>query len=93
MVKLGLSGGSDSKEYAYSTGDLALIPGSGRFLWRREWLPTPVFLPREFHGQGILVDPSRWGHKESEKTEQLTAATNRAKLQSMELNSCSDQIC
>jgi len=19
--------------------------------WRREWLPTPVFLPGEFHGQ------------------------------------------
>ena len=23
--------------------------------WRREWLPTPVFLPGEFHGQGSLV--------------------------------------
>jgi len=22
-----------------------------RILWRREWLPTPVFLPGEFHGQ------------------------------------------
>ena len=23
--------------------------------WRREWLPTPVFLPGEFHGQRSLV--------------------------------------
>ena len=29
------------------------IPGSGRFLCRREWLPTPVFLPKEFHGWQI----------------------------------------
>ena len=29
--------------------------------WRREWLPSPVFLPGEFHGQRSLVDP--WGHE------------------------------
>ena len=23
--------------------------------WRREWLPTPVFLPGEFHGHGMHV--------------------------------------
>ena len=23
--------------------------------WRREWLPTPIFLPGEFHGQRGLV--------------------------------------
>ena len=33
--------------------------GSGRFPWRREWLPTPVFWPGEFHG---LYSP--WGCKE-----------------------------
>ena len=31
-------------------GDLGLIPGSGRSPGEREWLPTPVFLPGEFHG-------------------------------------------
>ena len=31
---------------------------------RREWLPTPVFLPGEFHGQRSLVGYSPWGHKE-----------------------------
>ena len=30
---------------------------------RRRWLPTPVFLPREFHRQKILVDYSPWGRK------------------------------
>ena len=32
--------------------------------WRREQLPTPVFLPGEFHG---LNNP--WGRKESDMTE------------------------
>ena len=26
-----------------------------KFSWRREWLPTPVFLPEEFHEQRSLV--------------------------------------
>ena len=26
-------------------------PWVGKIAWRREWLPTPVFLPGEFHGQ------------------------------------------
>ena len=48
----GFLGGSDYKEFTCNTGDLGLIPGSGRvFPWRREWLPTPVFLPGEFRGQ------------------------------------------
>ena len=41
--------------------------------WRREQLPTPVFLPGEFHGQKSLEGSySPWGHKESDTTEQLT---------------------
>ena len=31
--------------------------------WRREWQPTPVFLPGEFRGQRSLVGYSPWGHK------------------------------
>ena len=38
---------------------------------RREWQPTPVFLPGEFHGKRSLVDYSPWGHKESDMTERL----------------------
>ena len=40
--------------------------------WRREWLPTPVFLPGGFHGQRSLVGNSPWDHKKSDTTEQLT---------------------
>ena len=40
-------------------------------LWRREWLPTPVFLPGEFHGQRSLASYNPWGHKESNMTEWL----------------------
>ena len=39
--------------------------------WRREWLPTPVFLPGESHGQRSLGGYSRQGCKESDTTEQL----------------------
>ena len=34
--------------------------------WRREWLPTGVFLPGESHGQRSLVGYSPWGHRESD---------------------------
>ena len=39
--------------------------------WRREWQPTPVFLPGKFHGQRRLAGHSPWGRKESDTTEQL----------------------
>ena len=32
----------------------------------QERLPTPVFLPGEFHGQRRLAGYSSWGHKESD---------------------------
>ena len=38
---------------------------------QREWLPTPLFLPGESHGQRSLRH-SPWGQKESDMTEQLT---------------------
>ena len=41
----------------------------GKIPWRREWQPTPVFLPEEFHGQRSLVGYSPWGHRESDTTE------------------------
>ena len=39
--------------------------------WRREWLPTPVFLHGEFHGQRSLTGYSPWGRRESDMTECL----------------------
>ena len=37
--------------------------------WRREWQPTPVFLPGESHGQGTLASYSPWCRKELDTTE------------------------
>ena len=67
----GLPGGSDSKELP------AIQELWVRFLvwgdpWRREWLPTPLFLPGESHGQRSLAGYSPWGCKESDVTNQLT---------------------
>ena len=47
-------------------------PWIRKILWRREWQPTPVFLPGESHGQRSLSGYSPWGCKESDTTEQLT---------------------
>ena len=69
---MGFSGGSDSKESACNAGDMGFIPGSRKICWRREWLPSPVFLPGEFHGQRSLAVYSPWSHKELNMTEQLT---------------------
>ena len=48
--------------------DSGLTPGSEDSL-EKEWLPTPVFLPGEFHGQRSLAGYSPWGRKESGMTE------------------------
>ena len=48
-------------------------PWVGKIPWRREWLPTPVFLPGEFHRQRSLMGYSPpWGLKELDRTEKLT---------------------
>ena len=37
--------------------------------WRREWQPTPVFLPKKFHGQRSLTGYSSRDPKELDMTE------------------------
>ena len=37
-------------------------------------VPTPLFLPEEFHEQRSLAGYRPWGHKDSDTTEQLTHA-------------------
>jgi len=37
--------------------------------WRRQWQPTPVFLPGESQGQWSLVGCHLWGRTESDTTE------------------------
>ena len=52
-------------------------PWVGKIPWRREGLPTPVFLPGEFHGQRSLGGYSPWGHKESDMSEWLNNNNNK----------------
>ena len=54
---------------------LTLDPWLRKILWRREWQPTPVFLPGESHGQRSLTGYSPWGQKESATTERLSTHT------------------
>ena len=49
-LQKGFPGGSDGKASACNAKDLGLIPGLGRFPWRRKWQLAPVLLPRKFHG-------------------------------------------
>ena len=47
-------------------------PWARKIPWRREWVPTPVFLLGEFHELRSLVGYNPWGHKELDATERLT---------------------
>ena len=60
--------GSDGKESACNAGYQGLNPWVGKIPWRREWQPTPVFLPGESRGQRY----SPWGRKKLDTTEQIT---------------------
>ena len=72
----GFPSGSDCKESACNSGDTGFNPRVRKIPWRRDWQPTPVFLPGEFHGQRSLVGYSSWGHKEVDTTEQVTHTEN-----------------
>ena len=55
-------------------------PWIGKIPCRREWLPTPRFLPREFHGQRSLEGYRPWGCKESDATERPHTHTHTRAL-------------
>ena len=40
----------------------------GGIPWRRKWQSTPVFLPKEFHGQRSMAGYNPWGLKELDRT-------------------------
>ena len=65
---LGFPGGSEGKAFARNA---RFDPWVGKIPWRRKWQPTPVLLPRKFHGWRSLVGYNPWGHKESDTTEWL----------------------
>ena len=71
-MRQGFPGGASDKASACQCRRPGFHPWIGKTAWRREWwLPTPVFLPGEFHGQRSLVGYSPWGHEESDMTEWL----------------------
>ena len=63
---LGFPRSSYGKESACNAGDLGSVDPL------EKGMATPVFLPREFHGQRSLEDYSPWGCRESETSEQLS---------------------
>ena len=63
-ISPGFPSGSDGKESSCQCKRPRFNPWIGKVPWRREWQPTAVFLPREFHGQRSLVGYTPWGHKE-----------------------------
>ena len=48
-------GGSVVKIPPANSGDAGDNPWVWKISWRREWQPTPVFLPGESHGQMSLA--------------------------------------
>ena len=54
---------------AGDAGDVGSIPWVKKIPWRREWHPTPVFLPGESHGQRSLGGYSPWCHEELDRIE------------------------
>ena len=71
-VKWGFPGGSDRKRTCLQCRRPEFNPWVGKIPWRREWQPTPVFLPVKSHGRRSLTGYSPWDHKESDTTEGLT---------------------
>ena len=60
-------------------------------LWRRKWLPNPVFLPGESHGQRSLAGYSPLGSKELDMTEAIQNA--RKHLYTLDLWHIRFSIC
>ena len=69
----GFSGGASGKKkkHACQYRRCEFDPWARKIPWRREWQPTSVLLPGEFHGQRSLVGYSPRDLKESDMTEQL----------------------
>ena len=69
----------------------------GKIPWRRQWQPTPVFLPGESNGWISLAGYSPWGLRESDPTERLN---NNNKVRYIlvfyflvDITSCNSLVC
>ena len=71
ISRIGLPWWLSGKESACQCRRWGFNLWSRKISWRRKWQPTPVFLPREIHGQRSLADCSLWGCNELDTTEQL----------------------
>ena len=56
---------------AGDTREVGSIPGFEKILWRKEWHPTPVFLPGKPDGQRNLAGYSPGGHKEFDSSKNM----------------------
>ena len=72
LIKTELSWWLKWQRICLQCGRPGFDPWVGKIPWRREWLPSPIFLPGEFYGQRSLAGYSPWDHKESDTTERLT---------------------
>ena len=73
----GFPGGSDDRRVCLQCGRPGFNPWVGQILWRRKWLPTPVFLPGESHGEMSLACYSPRGRKELDTTERITLSLSK----------------
>ena len=78
---MGFPGGSDSKDFACSAGDLGLIPGLGQSTGEGNGYPLQwilwILLPGDSRDRGVWWATVQ-GRKELDMTEQLTLFTNQA---------------
>ena len=72
MLPIIFHGSSDHKTICLQRGRPGFNPWVGKIPWRREWQPTPVFLPEKSHEQRSLAGCSPRDHKELGMTESLT---------------------
>ena len=72
----GFPGHAIGREPAHQFKRCRFNPWVGKIPWRRNWQPTPIFLPGKSHGQRSLVGYSLWGRKELDTTEYACAHTH-----------------
>ena len=74
--------GSDTTERLHFT---RLNPWVRKILWRREWLPTPGFLPGKLHGQKSLAGYSPWAAKSQTRLQWRSLSLIRLYLKSWDV--------
>ena len=67
------SGGKESTHHCKRHRRWEFNPWVRKIPWSRKWKPTPVLLPRKFHGQRTLTGYSPKTQKESDTTEHNTS--------------------